>query len=116
MDTPLPFSPAFSFAVDPGFPGGGEWDCPVFNFGRDGAITPEFESRWGAPLVVRVDPQTRPKWVGMFASGGLGGVRQTMPCPAPTALCLIADGLAYVVDVEHPESGASIASDQVTQV
>jgi hypothetical protein len=30
--------------------------------------------------------------------------------------CLVADGLAYVIDVNHPERGALIASDQVTQI
>src|SRR5258705_13453288 len=102
MDAFFSFAPAFSFETDPEFPGSGEWDCPVFYFGRDGAITQAFESRWGTPLVVRVEPPTNQAWVGMFASGGLGGVRDTTPCPSPTNLCLIADGLAYVVDVEHP--------------
>ena len=116
MDASFTFSPAFSFELDPEFPGNGEWDCPVFNFGRDGTIRSVFESRWGTPLVVRVRPTTTQEWVGMFASGGLGGVRATTACPSPTELCLIADGLAYVVDVNRSDRGALVACDQVTQV
>jgi hypothetical protein len=83
MDTFFSFAPAYSFDLDPEFPGSGEWDCRVFNYGRDGKITPELESRWGTPIVVRVEPTTEAEWVGMFASGGLGGVRTTSPCPSP---------------------------------
>ncbi len=110
------FGSAFAWEVDPEFPGNGEWDCPVFAFHRDGTITSQFDSRWGTPLVVRVEPSGASPWVGMFPSGGLGGVRMVTACPSPTRLCLIADGLAYVVDVGDPGLGASIASDQVTQV
>jgi hypothetical protein len=110
------FPTAFAVEVDPEFPGNGEWDCPVFNYGRDGRIEPAIESRWGTPMVLRVSPDASLPWVGMFASGGLGGVRATIGCPSPSTICVLADGLAYVVNVEQPDAGADIASDQVMQV
>jgi hypothetical protein len=109
------FPTAFSFEIDPEFPGNGEWDCPVFNYGRDGRVEPTLESRWGTPMVLRVSPDAAAPWVGMFAAGGLGGVRAVIGCPSPTSICVLADGLAYVVNVEQPQVGAHIVSDQVTQ-
>jgi hypothetical protein len=110
------FPAAFLFDVDPEFPGDGEWDCPVVNFGRDGAVQSALDSRWGTPTVLRVEPTAAPAWVGMFAAGGLGRLRVVVSCPSPTHVAVIADGLAYVVDVEQPQAGALIASDQVQQV
>jgi hypothetical protein len=110
------FPAAYTFALDPEFPGNGHWDCKVLFFGRDGHVEPSAESRWGTPLVIRVQPDQAAPWVGMFAAGGLGGARQVLPSPSPTSIAVLADGLAYVVDVEHPNRGAVIASNQVQQV
>jgi hypothetical protein len=110
------FATSYSVEVDPEFPGSGDWDCAVFNFGRDGGIEPTLESRWGTPTVVRVEPDAAAPWVGMFPAGGLGGVRDVLGCPAPTNVVVVADGLGFLVDVERPEDGAQIVSNQVWQV
>jgi hypothetical protein len=52
----------------------------------------------------------------MFAAGGLGGVTGAFGCPANQMLCIVVDGLAYLVNVEAPTSGALRAHDQVYQV
>jgi hypothetical protein len=112
---PFEFEPAYAVEVDPEFPGTGEWGCPVHGFDRDGRVVAGFESRWGAPLVTSVvAPPGR--WVGMFAAGGLGGVRGAFACPSPFMLCTLVDGVAYLVDVREPGRGATIAHDQVRQV
>jgi hypothetical protein len=56
------------------------------------------------------------RWIGMFAAGGLGGVRGAFACPSATSCCVLVDGLAYLVDVLAPDIGAVIAHDQVVQV
>jgi hypothetical protein len=109
------FSPAYRVKVDPEFPGDGDWRLPVFGFDRDGRVVRKFESRWGVPLIVRVTA-TQAGWVGMFAAGGLGGVRGVFAAPSRAVLCAVVDGLAYLVDVEAPANGAVIAHDQVRQV
>ncbi len=86
----------------------------MYGFGRDGAAAEPFDSRWGPPLVLRVD--ANPSWVGSFAAGGLGGVTGVSATPSPNGLCVVADGLAYLVDVRDPGRGAIIAHDQLTQV
>lgn len=110
------FDPWYSLQADPEFPGDGHWPCPVFGFGRDGAVDAEFQSRWGTPAVYLIETREGAKWVGMFAAGGLGGVTGVFACPANQMLCIVVDGLAYLVNVEAPSSGALIAHDQVYQV
>jgi hypothetical protein len=68
----LGFECAFTVEVDPEFPGDGDWGCPVVGFDRTGGVMPAFESRWGTPLVARVQPDSGQAWVAMFAAGGLG--------------------------------------------
>lgn len=110
------FSPEFEVVVDPEFPGDGDWGAPTFAFGRDGELLAEPESRWGTPTVLEIDPSSSPRWVGTFAAGGLGRCRVTCATPSPTQLCVVVDGLAYLVRVDRPEVGAGIAHDQVEQV
>src|SRR5439155_18309383 len=98
------FRPRYKLEVDPEFPGDGQWGCPVFGFDRDGRIMERFASRWGAPLTVRVQAPSQ-VWVGMFAAGGLGGLRGVFACPSPSGLCAVVDGEAYLVEVDHPERG-----------
>jgi hypothetical protein len=109
------FDPGYEVTLDPEFPGDGNWGCPTFAYGRDGRLRDEFGSRWGTPMVIEVS-SVDAHWVGMFAAGGLGGVRGVFACPSPEACCILADGLAYLVDVWAPEAGAVIAHDQVVQV
>ncbi len=110
----LLFEPIFDVEVGPEFPGDGQWREPVHGFDRDGAPAEPFDSRWGPPLVLRVD--ANPAWIGSFPAGGLGGISGVFACPSPSDLCVVADGLAYLLDVRKPEQGATIARDQLTQV
>jgi hypothetical protein len=110
------FEPSFALEADPEFPDDGDWGCPSYGFGRDGRVADDFDSRWGTPAIYRIKTAEGRSWVGMFAAGGLGQLRAAFACPSPTLLCVLADGLAYLVDVESPASGAVIAHDQVGQV
>lgn len=112
----LGFVSDYSAEPEPEFPGDGEWQCPVFGFDRDGTLMEPFESRWGRPVTVAFDATRPGRWVGFFAAGGLGGVTGLFACPLPTELCVLNDGLAYLVSVDHPRRGASLVSNQVTQV
>jgi hypothetical protein len=110
------FSPAYEVEIDPEFPADGAWPLPVFAFDRDGRVRSEFVSRWGAPRILRVRPAASPEWVGMFPSGGLGGVSGVFATPSPERLCVLVDGEAFVVRVDAPAEGAVIAHDTVEQV
>lgn len=110
------FSPAFRAVIDPEFPGDGDWGCPVFGFGRDGSLQESFDSRWGAPTVVEVLPFDGERWIGQFAAGGLGGVSGVFATPDPRQLCVVADGLTYLVRVDAAQHGALIAHHQVGQI
>lgn len=112
----LGFAPAFRVDCGPEFPGDGNWGCPFFGFDRRGRCGEPFESRWGAPTVVRVQPAGAEEWGGTFASGGLGGLSGVYGCPSRHHLCVVADGLVYIVDVTKPRAGAVVAHDQVRQV
>ena len=108
------FEPAFTVEVDPEFPGDGDWNCRVVGFDRAGVAMDEFDSRWGTPFIIRVEPEEGDPWVAMFAAGGLGSVRCAFATPSPTALVVVADGLAYLVDIDL--SSARTVQDQVHQV
>ena len=110
------FSPAFQVVVGPEFPGNGDWGCPVFCFGRDGRLQEPFDARWGAPTIVEVTPHDGERWVGQFAAGGLGGISGVFATPSPRLLCVVADGLAYLVGVDNAHRGADVVHDQVGQV
>lgn len=110
------FAATYEVKTDPEFPPDGSWPCPVFAFDRDGRVQVELVSRWGAPRIIRVRPAASPEWVGMFPSGGLGGVSGVFATPSPDRLCVLVDGEAYLVRVDAPEEGAVIAQDTVGQV
>lgn len=110
------FKTAFTVEVDPQFPGDGDWKCRVVGFNRDGAAMDEFDSRWGTPFIVRIEPDGGDSWVAMFAAGGLGSLRGVFATPNPTALVVVGDGLAYLVDVDSLPSSARTVHDQVHQV
>jgi hypothetical protein len=111
-----PFSPDFAVQTDPEFPADGDWSCAVIPFDRDGQVTQEFVSRWGAPRVLRVQPVGSPEWVGMFPAGGLGGLSGVFATPSPERICVIVDGKAYLVRVNAPGEGAVIVQNTVEQV
>lgn len=52
----------------------------------------------------------------MFPAGGLGSLSGVFATPSPDALCIVVDGLAFLVRVDRPGDGAVIAHDQVEQV
>jgi hypothetical protein len=112
----LGFASAYEIQADPEFPPNGTWSCPLFAYDRDGCVQPEFVSRWGAPRIVHVQPATATEWVGMFPAGGLGGISGVFATPSPERLCVLVDGVAYLVRVDAPGDGAVIAHDQIEQV
>jgi hypothetical protein len=111
------FDPGFSVETQPEFPADGVWGEPLYCFDRDGHVGSEPVTRWGAPFVVRVSPTSADAWVGMFAAGGLGGqgANGAHACPRPDQLCVVVDGLAYLVSVENPAQGAMPLGLSVTQ-
>lgn len=110
------FASSYTIEVDPEFPGSGDWGCPVVGFDRTGAVMPDFDSRWGAPFVVRIEPTGGDQWVAMLAAGGLGSLRGAFVTPAPQLLAVVVDGLAYLLDTRSPGHSAQIIHDQVRQV
>lgn len=108
------FPASYSLTVEPDEPG----EHPRYAFGRTGALIEEydFEARWGTPLLARVEPFDAPVWIGAFAAGGMGLVRDVYACPSAHHMCVIVDGLAYVVDVRAPQRGAIIPAKAVTTV
>jgi hypothetical protein len=108
------FDPAFRCDVD-AEPADG---LPNYLFGRDGRRIEEFEleSRWGTPLVLQVAAASGDAWVGTFAAGGLGVERTVCACPFAYQMCVIVDGLAYLVDVTAPDQPATIVHDGIVQV
>jgi hypothetical protein len=113
------YQPAYAVHVGPEYPPGGEWPFPYFCVGRSGRLVEEFEfdsARWGVPLLVRVEPFGGEPWLGNFAAGGLGVERGVFATPSPPHLCVVVDGLAFVVDVRSPALGATIAIDAVVNV
>lgn len=110
------FDPAFTVEVEPEFPGDGDWQCPVVGFDRNGRVMAEFGSRWGTPFVARIRPRSASEWIAMFAAGGLGSLRSAFATPAPQFGAVLADSLAYLVDVMAPGAPATVVGDQVHQV
>ncbi|MEZ5245464.1 MAG: hypothetical protein R2707_10235 [Acidimicrobiales bacterium] len=102
------FKADYQVIVDPEFPGDGNWRCPVFGYDRDGAVVDQFESRWGTPLVLEVEPMNGQRWVGMFEASGLGGTTGVFATPDPARLCAVVDGLAYVINAADPADVAAV--------
>lgn len=111
------FQPAFAIEENPEYPGSGVWGDPLFCFDRTGAVVAEPDSTWGPLLVLGVSPSNGSgDWVGMFPSGGGGGVTEIRACPSPFNLAVLSTGEAHLVDVGSPGSGASVVQHSVTQV
>lgn len=109
------FDATFTALPSPEFPGDGRWKLPLYAYDRGGAVASQPTERWGAPFVIEIEPDGQPRWVGMFSAGGLGGLRSAFACPRTSDLCVVVDGLAYVVDVREPALGALVVADQVRQ-
>jgi hypothetical protein len=112
----LGFDPAWSVEFEPEFLGDGDWRCPVFGFNLDGRLVEPFESRWGTPIVVSVEPSVGDRWVGMFAAGSMRGLRGVFACPDPRDLGVVCEGAAYLVDAFAPTAGARVLHGPVGQV
>ncbi len=97
---PLGFACAYQCDGDPEFPGDGVWKETTYEFKKD--EDSPFKSNWATPYVLRVAPQDFPAWVGFFEAGGFGPDEGAYGTPSPHRLCLVANGLAYVVDVRQP--------------
>ncbi len=110
------FDPAYSLVTESEFPGSGTWSEPVYNFDRSGQLISDPATRWGPPLTIEFHPDASPRWVGVFAAGGLGGLTGVYACPSRTQVAVVVDGLAYLVDVTSVHSEATVVHDQVTQV
>ncbi len=110
------FASSYSVEISPEYPSDGQWAVPLHCYDRDGEHSQEPSTRWGAPVVVRIDPDSADAWVGMFAAGGIGGITGVHTCPRPSDLCVVADGSAYLVSVEAPGGPATVILDQVKQV
>lgn len=110
------FGSAYTFEIDPEFPGDGDWGCPVVGFDRSGAVVSDFDSRWGAPFIVRLGPDGGQEWVAMLPSGGLGQLREAFVTPEPHLLAIVAGGLACLLDTRSPGLPVQIIRDGVNQV
>lgn len=96
----LGFTPSYACEVSPEFPGDGNWKCPVYRFADDAGVADKAE-RLGAPLVVRVRSADGSTWVGNFF-GGLGGLTGVYACPSPLEVCVVYEGLGYLIEIASP--------------
>ncbi|MFI5615644.1 hypothetical protein [Amycolatopsis sp. NPDC051903] len=110
------FEPNYTVEVDPPFPSDGIWDCPIVEFDANGVAHPRTALDARGSLIVRVEPSVRQTWLGVFANGGLGRVDETFAGPAPEQLCVVAEGTAYLVNVDSPITDPAIVQDQVQHV
>lgn len=98
----LGFPSNYRCTVEPEFPGTGSWGCPTFEFPRTDAPGKPFRSPWGAPFVIRVEPDSGEEWVGFFRAGGIAGLTGAFGCPSPVQIFVTTVGQAYLVNVEKP--------------
>ena len=109
------FRPEYQVEVDPEFPGDGDWHAPTYFFDRENTVSESSgDSRWGAPLVIRVTTDQK-QWIGTFTAG-IDGVNSVVATPDPRRLCCVVAGLAYVVNVDDPGAGAQLAHWQTVNL
>jgi hypothetical protein len=112
----LGFASRYRCTVDPEFPGTGSWGRPTFEFPRKDAPGQPFRSPWGAPLVIRVEPDQGEEWVGFFRAGGIGGLTGAFGCPSPNQVCVSTAGQAYLVNVENPSDYQPLSLTPVLKI
>lgn len=110
------FAATYEVEREPEFPGNGDWGCSVYGYAPDGSVTEDFESRWGAPTLLRVTSGSGTESILMFAAGGLGGVSAVVGCPNPDHVCVVVAGLAYLVDTGGPERGAVVIRNDAQEL
>lgn len=66
----------------------------------------------GSTVLVRFTAATI-EWVGQFVGGGLGGISRVLATPHPGCCCVIADGRAYLIDLEAMPPRAEVVMDCV---
>jgi hypothetical protein len=95
---------AYDLVIDPEFPSAGIWSDRVQHFHRDALCDSKepFRSTWGAPVVVRVEPDHSSAWIGMAEAGGAGTPTQMVAGPDPNQLIVVNEGVAYLIDVTKP--------------
>jgi hypothetical protein len=100
----LVFAPTYQVTVDPEFPPDGVWGEQVRHFHPDQRCdgTEPFRSKWGPPLVLRVEPQASDAWVGFVESGGLHRSQLLVSGPGSQQLVAVNGGCAYLIDVLQP--------------
>jgi hypothetical protein len=116
MDGAEMFAAVYEVETQPEFPGNGDWGCPVYGYAAEGSVAADFESRWGAPTVLRVISASGAESILMFGAGGLGGASAVSACPNPDHLCVVVAGLAYLVDTDEPERGAVIIRSDTQEI
>jgi hypothetical protein len=107
----------FGVEVDPEFPGTGAWGCPVIAYDSRGQAIDEPETRWGTPVIVRFNLDEGEAWVAMFASDGLGQLRQVHVAPGLRTV-VVAGSTAFLVDPHHIQQAVTpllVGVHQVTE-
>jgi len=104
------FQPTYAVDVGPESPARG-WRCAAYTFDETGEAAPGLDAI-GSTVLVRFTAATT-EWVGQFVGGGLGGTSQVLATPDPGRCCVIAEGRAYLVDIEAMPPRAEVVMDWV---
>lgn len=70
-------------------------------------------------VLVRVTPNERPNWLGMFAFGFMpeaSEINGAYSCPNPISVCIVSNGEAYIVNSQTPKEWLSVPSEPVLDV
>ena len=112
----LGFASQYQCTVDPEFPGTGSWSYPTYEFPPGHAPNAAFRSPWGAPLVIRVEPDEGTEWVGFFRAGGIGGLTGAYGCPNLGQICVSTQGVAYLVNIDKPTACQALSLTPVLKI
>lgn len=113
----LGFTRAYEVETDPEFPGDGDWSCPTIGFASGGVHGPFLESRFGAPLLVRVRPIGGAEWVASFAAGSGGTTfNGIFGSPSPDHAVIVVDGQATLINAASPLAEPLSVGSMVTDV
>ena len=106
------FKPEYRWAINPEFPGTGSWDSPTFEFPQSKTPNEPFRSPWGAPLVIRVEPEEGTGWTAATVALGTSMMRT----PRPRLVETRGSGFLESADESrnHPRTAGSSASSSPT--
>lgn len=102
--------PAYTVEVGPESPARG-WRCPTYTFNETGVAAAGLDAI-GSTLLVRFTAATI-EWIWRFVGGGSGSISSVLATPNPGCCCVIADGRAYLIDVEASPPRAEVVMDWV---